>query len=312
MLQSPFLKATIASMRPLLTILVFENGHRFFTINFRRRRRLFLIRPTSSSTSSPPNFAFILLSAPPPLSLTMSTSSSDVPVDAGALFFDELPESTPPSSESSGCIPGGFFVPTIPPRNDPIGITNDGGLRNVSSHPLSVDEPRVERLIKCRVVNGKCYSCAEKAIECQYEEAGLPCNACTLLGVLDCNYSSAFLFAEVLRHQRNERLTEERDSLVRMVHNKQLAPSRFDREYQHVQNWFYAAAQGAIIRFRLNTNATFDIARRGYFALAAAAPNPLLLLQFLSLGTHIHIHPSILQMVSERVFAMFAALAADD
>ncbi|KAF8177105.1 hypothetical protein K438DRAFT_1939165 [Mycena galopus ATCC 62051] len=138
---------------PLLTILVFENGHCFLTINFRRRRCLFLIRPTSSSTSSPPNFASILLSAPPPLSLTMSTSSSDVPVDAGALFFDEIPESMPPSSESSGHIPGSFFVPTIPPRNDPIGITNNGGLRNVSSHPLSVDEPRVEHLIKCRVVN---------------------------------------------------------------------------------------------------------------------------------------------------------------
>ncbi|KAF8146153.1 hypothetical protein K438DRAFT_1870450, partial [Mycena galopus ATCC 62051] len=274
-----------------------------FAINFCCGCRFFLIRPTSSSTSSPPNFASILLSAPLPLSFTMSTSSSDVPVDAGALFFDKIPESTPPS-ESSGYIPGGFFVPTIPLCNDPLGITNDGGLRNVSSHPLSVDEPCVEHLIKCRVVNRKCYSYAEKAIECQYEEAGLPCNACTLLGIHDCNYLSAFLFAEVLRHQHNKHLSEERDSLVRMVHNKQLTHSRFDREYQHAQNWFYAAMQGVIIRFHLNTNTTFDIAHRGYFALTAAAPNPVLLLQFLSLGTHIHIHPWILQMVSECVFAM--------
>jgi hypothetical protein len=101
-----------------------------------------------------------------------------------------------------------------------------------------------------------------------------------------------------------------------------------EREFERIQTWFYAGAQGAITRFlvrpllafffpscslnsfQLNSRATHDVAVCGYQALADASTDTALLLRFLSLATETHVHPLVLQIVADRVQGIIASMMA--
>ncbi|KAJ6553131.1 hypothetical protein B0H19DRAFT_1295757, partial [Mycena capillaripes] len=222
---------------------------------------------------------------------------------------------SPPSSRSACSTPEGFVLPVIPPVHEPFVVAIDSHghrqLPRVSDAPLSVDDHRVLKLVRdIPVVAQKCYDCAEKAIDCSFTEAGIPCSPCAILGMPDCRWSDPHWFMEHLRRKRDHYLLEERDALVMSVRENRLAPSLFQREFERAQSWFYSGAQGAISRFLVNSHATHDIAVRGYHALAAASTDPATLLRFLSLGSETGIHPIILQLVAERVQALFVTMSS--
>ncbi|KAJ7836576.1 hypothetical protein B0H14DRAFT_2589641 [Mycena olivaceomarginata] len=218
----------------------------------------------------------------------MPSSSSDNSNDSGRSIFEHpRPAPLPSTSRSIRSTPEGFVLPQIPPSNDPLVVSYDAhGHRQrprVSDLPLGVDDARVLRLVEHRQIQAKCANCAEMAIECTFSEAGIPCPPCSIMGILDCDWNDPFFFMENLRRQRDLYLLDERDSLVRSVQDNRLAPALFEREFERVQNWFYAGAQGAITRFLLNSRATRDIAVRGYHSLAAASTDTSLLLCFIAL-----------------------------
>ncbi|KAJ7161901.1 hypothetical protein C8R43DRAFT_947407 [Mycena crocata] len=246
----------------------------------------------------------------------MSSSSAES-AGSGRSFFEHprpapsLPTSSCRSARST--TPEGFVLPIIPPVDDPLVVTYDAHghrqLPRVSDTPLAVDDSRVMQLIEYNPAPyPKCSNCAEMAIACSFVESGLPCPSCVLLGVPDCDWADPFRLVDTLRNRRDSHLMEERDALVKAVRNNQLSPSLFEREFERVQAWFYSAAQGALTRFMVNSRATRDIASRGFYALAAASSDPALLLRFLTLGAETRIHPSILQIVSERVQYIFQSM----
>ncbi|KAJ7853848.1 hypothetical protein B0H14DRAFT_2757736 [Mycena olivaceomarginata] len=248
---------------------------------------------------------------------TMPASSSDRSDDSGRSIFEHpRPAPLPPSSSSSrsACsTPVGFVLPVIPPSDDPLVVTQDARgrpqLPRVSDSPLHVDDGRVLKLAKYHpMIVPKCASCAEMGVNCSFSEAGIPCPPCAVLGIPDCDWSDPFWLMENLQRCRDLYLLDERDALVKSVQDNRLAPSLFDREFERVQAWFYSGAQGAISRFLINSHATHGLALRGYCSLAAASTDPSLLLRFLSLGTEAHIHPSVLEVVTERVQSFFHSM----
>ncbi|KAJ7143220.1 hypothetical protein C8R43DRAFT_1124456 [Mycena crocata] len=246
----------------------------------------------------------------------MASSSSDSSSASARSFFDHpRPAPPPPTSSirSTRSTPEGFVLPSIPPANDPLVVSYDAHghrqLPRVSDSPLAVDDGRVLKLVEHQpMVVPKCANCAELAVPCSFTEAGVPCPPCSILGVPDCSWSDPFWFMENLQQCRDLYLLDERDALVKAVQDNHLAPSLFEREFERAKSWFYAGAQGAMTRFLLNSQATRNIAARGYHSLAAASTDPALLLRFLSLGTETRIHPLVLQIVAERVQTLFAAM----
>ncbi|KAJ7159277.1 hypothetical protein C8R43DRAFT_994315 [Mycena crocata] len=244
------------------------------------------------------------------------SSSSNYSADSGRSFFDHpRPAPPPPSvaSSSSRSTPEGFVLPLIPPSNDPLVVTYDSrGHRQfprVSDTPLHVDDTRVLKLVEHHPqVIPKCANCAEMGVACSFSEAGIPCPPCAVLGIPDCDWANPFWFAENLQRCRDLYLLDERETLVKSVKENRLPPSLFEREYERAQNWFYSGAQGAITRFLVNSRATRDTAVRGYQALAAASTDPSVLLRFLSLGVETQVHPTVLQVVTERVQSFFAVM----
>jgi hypothetical protein len=137
-------------------------------------------------------------------------------------------------------------------------------------------------------------------------------------------------------------LHDERAVLCAAVRDNYLAPSQFgtspclpvfpysadlllEREYERASAWFYSAAQGAITRFlvryfpsffahfwlswlQVNCHATGGLALRGYQCLAESSTDAALLSRFLTLGHDAHIHPSVLQVVADRLQSMFFSL----
>jgi hypothetical protein len=168
-----------------------------------------------------------------------------------------LPPS-PPSSRSACSTPEGFVLPVIPPPHEPLVVAIDPHghrqLPRVSDAPLNVDDHRVLRLVRdfpvVRLVYSlfsfrflttpffqvtqKCYDCAEKAIDCSFTEAGIPCSPCTLLGVPDCRWSDPHWFMENLRRKRDHYLLEERDELIKSVRENRLAPSLFRKFFSRI------------------------------------------------------------------------------
>ncbi|KAJ7144756.1 hypothetical protein C8R43DRAFT_1130475 [Mycena crocata] len=248
----------------------------------------------------------------------MPASSSNSSGDSCHSFFDHpRPAPPPPSvaSHSTRSTPEGFVLPLIPPAVDPLVVNYDSRghrqLPRVSDSPLPVDDTRVLRLIEqLPQVSPKCTNCAEMSVECSFTEAGQPCPSCFILGVPDCEWACPFSFMETMRRCRDSHLLAERDALVKAVKDNHLPPSLFEREFERSESWFYQGVQGAIARFLVNSRATRDVAVRGYQALAAAAPDPSILLWFLTLGVEARIHPSVLQVVTERVQAFFAAMTS--
>ncbi|KAJ7800052.1 hypothetical protein B0H14DRAFT_2901302 [Mycena olivaceomarginata] len=249
--------------------------------------------------------------------LIMPASSSDRSDDSGRSFFEHpRPAPLPPSSSSSRSArstPEGFVLPVIPPSDDPLVVTQDARgrpqLPRVSDSPLHVDDGRVLKLAKYHpMIVPKCASCAKMGVNCSFSEAGIPCPPCTVLGIPDCDWSDPFWLMENLQRCRDIYLLDEQDTLVKSVQDNRLAPSLFEREFERVQAWFYSGAQGAISRFLINSHATHGLALRGYRSLAAASTDPSLLLRFLSLGTEAHIHPSVLEVVTERVQSFFHSM----
>ncbi|KAJ7860721.1 hypothetical protein B0H14DRAFT_3621641 [Mycena olivaceomarginata] len=247
----------------------------------------------------------------------MPASSSDRSDDSSRSIFEHpRPAPLPPSSSSSRSArstPEGFVLPVIPPSDDPLVVTQDARgrpqLPRVSDSPLHVDDGRVLKLAKYHpMIVPKCASCAEMGVNCSFSEAGIPCPPCAVLGIPDCDWSDPFWLMENLQRCRDLYLLDERDTLVKSVQDNRLAPSLFDREFERVQAWFYSGAQGAISRFLINSHATHGLALRGYRSLAAASTDPSLLLRFLSLGTEAHIHPSVLEVVTERVQSFFHSM----
>ncbi|KAJ7934267.1 hypothetical protein B0H13DRAFT_1855439 [Mycena leptocephala] len=233
-------------------------------------------------------------------------------------------------SHHSSPPPEGFVVPQIPPPNCPFRVTRDThGHRRlplVSENPLPVDHEHVMKLIKYRVdVVAKCANCAELAVDCDFSEAGIPCPPCAILGIPDCNYADPYFFVANLAHRRDMYLHDERTVLCAAVRDNYLAPSQFgtspclpvfphsadlllEREYERASAWFYSAAQGAITRFLVNCHATGGLALRGYQCLAESSTDAALLSRFLTLGHDAHIHPSVLQVVADRLQSMFLSL----
>ncbi|KAF8190676.1 hypothetical protein K438DRAFT_1763125 [Mycena galopus ATCC 62051] len=248
----------------------------------------------------------------------MSSSSSNTSANNGASFFDHpspAPSVPAPASHSTSSSPEGFVIPAIPPVHDPLVVTRDAHghrqLPHVSNTPLHVDDSRVLKLVQPRpMIVAKCLDCAEKAINCSFMEAGIPCPPCAVLRIPDCTWSDPFWFIENLQRSRDQYLLDERDALVKSVQEGRLAPSLFEREFERAQGWFYSGAQGAISRFLLNSQATRDTAVRGYHALAAASTDPATLLRFLSLGSDTGIHPLVLQVVAEHVLSLYVVMTS--
>ncbi|KAJ7307923.1 hypothetical protein DFH08DRAFT_491445 [Mycena albidolilacea] len=246
----------------------------------------------------------------------MSNPSSYDSNDSGRSFFDHpRPAPPPPSARSARSTPEGFVLPRIPPTNDPLFVTHDAHghrvLPRVSDTPLHVDDTRVRRLVEFNPAPvPKCASCAEMGVTCTFSEAGIPCPPCAVLGIPDCDWTDPFWLIENIQRCRDLYLLDERDGLVNSVKDNRLAPSLFEREFERIQTWFYAGAQGAITRFSLNSRATHDVAVRGYQALADASTDTTLLLRFLSLATKTHVHPVVLQIVADRVQGIIASMMA--
>ncbi|KAJ7238839.1 hypothetical protein B0H12DRAFT_1136882 [Mycena haematopus] len=242
-----------------------------------------------------------------------SDSSSILPLFTTPRTVPSVPRG-PGSSSSAGSNgsppPEGFVVPPIPPPNCPLRMTRDSNghrcLPVVSENPLPVNHERVTRLITTRIdIAAKCSSCAELAIDCQFSEAGVPCPACAILGVPDCDFAHPRFLLANLVYQRDNHLHHERSILCTAVRNNQLSPSCFEREYEHAAAWFYSAAQGAIDRFLVNCNATAGLALRGYQQLAACCFDAGLLSRFLAFAHDAHLHPDVLRAVVDRLQAMF-------
>ncbi|KAJ7333496.1 hypothetical protein DFH08DRAFT_966314 [Mycena albidolilacea] len=244
----------------------------------------------------------------------MPAPSSCASNDSGRSFFDHpRPAPSTPSSRSARSTPEGLVIPPIPPTNDPLVVTLDThGHRvflRVSDAPLQVDSSHVRRLVQFNAAPvPKCANCAELAIDCSFVEAGIPCPPCAILGIPDCDWTNPYWFAQNLRHCRDAYIRHERDSLVTAVREDHLAPSLFEREFERVQVWFYASAQGAITRFLLNARATRDLAVRGYGALANASTDVAHLLRFLAIATESRMHPLTLQIVANRVQTIIASM----
>ncbi|KAJ7440171.1 hypothetical protein FB451DRAFT_1300868, partial [Mycena latifolia] len=190
------------------------------------------------------------------------------------LFSAPRPAPLPsPRSSRSSPPPQGFVVPPIPPRDCPLSIIIDeAGHRRlplVSGNPLPVDHERARKLVRHRLdITAKCANCAEMAIDCEFFEAGVPCPPCVVLGIPDCQFADPHDFMLNLRHRRDAHFLHEREVLCAAVRDNQLAPSLFEREYEHACSWFYSAAQGAISRFLINCHST------GQLAFRAIKPSP--------------------------------------
>ncbi|KAJ7447836.1 hypothetical protein FB451DRAFT_1558567 [Mycena latifolia] len=227
------------------------------------------------------------------------------------LFSAPRPAPLPsPRSSRSSPPPQGFVVPPIPPRDCPLSIIIDeAGHRRlplVSGNPLPVDHERVRKLVRHRLdITAKCANCAEMAIDCEFFEAGVPCPPCVVLGIPDCQFADPHDFMLNLRHRRDAHFLHEREVLCAAVRDNQLAPSLFEREYEHACSWFYSAAQGAISRFLINCHSTGQLAFRGYQALAASSTDASMLSRFLSFGHDARIHPSVLRAVVDRLQVLF-------
>ncbi|KAJ7083047.1 hypothetical protein C8R43DRAFT_1142746 [Mycena crocata] len=244
-----------------------------------------------------------------------SSSSSDNSSGSARSAFDHPRRAPPPPppSRSARSTPEGFVLPLLPPSNDPLVVTYDNRghrqLPHVSDTPLGVEDGRVTKLIQHNVmVAPKCANCAELGVSCSFTEAGIPCPPCAVLGIPDCHWADPFWFAESLRTCRDAYLSDERDELVKSVQEDHLLPSLFDREFERAQAWFYSGAQGAITRFIVNSRATRDTALHGYHALAAASSDPSVLLRFLSLGVKTRVHPTILQVVTDRLQSFIGSM----
>ncbi|KAJ7816101.1 hypothetical protein B0H13DRAFT_435624 [Mycena leptocephala] len=223
-----------------------------------------------------------------------------------------VPHTSSPKSSSSGSSIEGFVLPLIPPPNDPLRIILDPHghrqLPRVSDNALPVDHERVTSLSKYRIdVTAKCASCAELAIECEFSESGIPCAPCAVLAVPDCDFSDPYFLVANLAHRRDLYLHEERASLYAAAQNNQISPAQFEREYERSMNWFYAAAQGAITRFLINSRATASLALRGYRMLAESSVDAGLLSRFLTIAHESHMHPLVLQVVADRLHTLFAS-----
>ncbi|KAJ6556683.1 hypothetical protein B0H10DRAFT_2201549 [Mycena sp. CBHHK59/15] len=227
------------------------------------------------------------------------------------LFSSPRPAPLPTSMSSrSSPSPQGFIVPQIPPRDCPLSITiDDAGHRRlplVSSNPLPPDHERVRKLIRHRLdITAKCANCAELAIDCEFFEAGVPCPPCAVLGIPNCQFADPYDFMMNLRNRRDAHFLHEREVLCAAVRDNKLAPSVFEREYEHASAWFYSAAQGAISRFLINCHSTGRLAFRGYQALAASSTDASLLSRFLAFGHDARIHPSVLRAVADRLQVLF-------
>ncbi|KAJ7222178.1 hypothetical protein GGX14DRAFT_558275 [Mycena pura] len=209
-----------------------------------------------------------------------------------------------------------FVMPPIPPPNCPLRVTRDilgrPQLPHVSDHPLPADHERSRKLTKSRIdVLAKCASCAERAVECEFSECGIPCPPCAVLGIPDCDYTDPYFFVANLAYRRDLYLHDERAILCAAVHDNFLAPAQFDREYERAAAWFYSAAQGAISRFMINSNATAGLVLRGYQHLAESSTDAGLLSRFLTLGHEVRVHPSVLQTVANRLHTIYNALLGD-
>ncbi|KAF7324413.1 hypothetical protein MVEN_02643800 [Mycena venus] len=247
------------------------------------------------------------------------SSGSPARSTESSLFGSPRPAPLPPrfgSTPSSDSSIEGFVVPTIPPRHDPLYLVPGPGgheLPRVSSNPLAVDHERVRRLMKYHIdVVPKCANCAEMGIACEFTESGIPCPPCALLAVPDCEYVDPEFFLVNLARHRDFFLCAERDALCSAVRDNQLAPSVFDREYERANFWFYCGAQGAIDRFKVNCEATGNLALRGYQLLASSSTDTGLLSRFLSLGAESQIHPTALGVVADRLRTLFCAAAGAD
>ncbi|KAJ7466667.1 hypothetical protein B0H11DRAFT_2284599 [Mycena galericulata] len=227
------------------------------------------------------------------------------------LFSSPRPAPFPtPSSSRSSPSPQGFVVPQVPPRHCPLSITiDDAGHRRlplVSTNPLPAEHERVRKLIRHRAdITAKCANCAELAIDCEFYEAGVPCPPCAVLGIPDCQFADPYDFMLNLRNRRDAHFCRERDTLCAAVRDNQLAPSLFEREYEHATAWFYSAAQGAISRFLINCHSTNGLAFRGYQALAESSTDASLLSRFLAFAHDAQIHPSVLRAVADRLRVLF-------
>ncbi|KAJ6498708.1 hypothetical protein DFH09DRAFT_1203834 [Mycena vulgaris] len=179
----------------------------------------------------------------------------------------------------------------------------------ISSNPLPADHERVIRLTKYRAeVVAKCANCAELAVECDFSESGVPCPPCAVLAIPDCDFTDPYFFMANLAHRRDIYLHEQRATLVTAVRENYLAPSQFEREYEHASTWFYSAAQGAITRCLINCRATDGLTLRGYQRLAESSADAGILSRFLALAYDTHIHPSVLQTVTNRLHTLFVSL----
>ncbi|KAJ6626050.1 hypothetical protein B0H10DRAFT_1942193 [Mycena sp. CBHHK59/15] len=225
----------------------------------------------------------------------MVPPSSNSSADSSRSFFEHpcsapsIPVasiSVPIAPRSARSTPEGYLLPVLPPTDDPLVISRDAHghrqLPRVSNMPLPVDDARVVKLVEHQLmIMPKCSNCAEMGV------------------------AYPFWFMENLQRQRDLFLLDERDALVKSVNDNRLSPSLFAREFDRAQSWFYCGAQGAICRFMINTRATQHIAVRGYQALAASSTDPAPLLCFISLGVKSHVHPLVLQVVAERLPALF-------
>ncbi|KAJ7476354.1 hypothetical protein B0H11DRAFT_2235107 [Mycena galericulata] len=243
--------------------------------------------------------------------------SSDHSATSGRSVF-EHPRPAPPlptsGSRSARSTPEGFVIP-IPPSsdNDPLFVSYDAAghrvLPSVSDTPLDVLDSRVTRLVQVHpMVIPKCANCAEQGIPCSYYEAGVPCPPCTILGIPECDWADPFWVLEHLRRSRDSYFCTERDALVKSVKENRLPVSLFEYEFGTRMSWFYSSAQGAINRYLLNSRATRDIGLRGYKALAASTFDTSTLLRFITLGVETHVHPRVLQAITERVQDLLAAM----
>ncbi|KAJ7821888.1 hypothetical protein B0H14DRAFT_3471185 [Mycena olivaceomarginata] len=246
----------------------------------------------------------------------MPASSSDRSDDSGRSIFEHpRPAPLPPSSSSSRSA-----------RSTPEGFDARGRpqLPRVSDSPLHVDDGRVLKLAKYHpMIVPKCASCAEMGVNCSFSEAGIPCPPCAVLGIPDCDWSDPFWLMENLQRCRDLYFLDERDTLVKSVQDNRLAPSLFGNSSESRLgstvvpkalspiSWYVpisSPCSPGLLRLQINSHATHGLALRGYRSLAAASTDPSLLLRFLSLGAEAHIHPSVLEVVTERVQSFFHSM----
>ncbi|KAJ6572483.1 hypothetical protein DFH09DRAFT_1362442 [Mycena vulgaris] len=273
----------------------------------------------SLSISAPPPLKFIHHPFPSPVyTSAMTSSASSSSNNSPPSIFDHprsapQPRVPPTSSASSQSTPEGFILPLIPPTPDPLTIALDARghrvLPNVSNTPLPVTDGRVTKLVQDHsLLVPKCANCLEMAVPCSFTEMGIPCPPCAVLGVPECDWSDPFFFMENLRRCRDLYLRDECNELLDSVKSNTLPTSLFEHEFARSQQWFYDGAQGAITRFLLNSYATRDVALHGYQALAASSSSIPTLLRFIALGVETRVHPSILQVVGERVQDLLTAM----